>query len=485
MKMPLIRIAGPNLNPAALFWALFSLLLLPPSHSFAAAEEPVKTTAIPLARVSAPWRNPATASLGLPSLRNGITRFATDGSIYEGPPQDVKPAIRSGDWIPEANETFVYFQRDSDRLNYDLRSDDAGMVFVGKNRKSEFGIYRTSLGRLSKPWVKPAQAIPHGVGNFGRLQYPASRGDVVVFLGYGSDEQKGVYRADKNVIQRIADRTTPMPGTGEPFHDFSYASVAQDGSVVFTGYSKAGSGIFISRNGEIKTLIDRTVREPRSSQPYAGALLAAVEEPWVYFTSFGGTLSIGRVRLDGSSVETLVHEGSFSDEQGRPLGAINYASVEGERVLFEGAFEGTAFNLFLWEKGSVRRLLQRGDSLDGGIVVGARSGLQSISGDQFVCQVDLQKPGETGFIRAVYTGRLSGAAPVPSIAKSSPRSPEGAANWLKLGQGAQPVFAREPTRTNGLPKATAPAAAPASNAAPATAIPLTPSPSPKDPTEGK
>jgi hypothetical protein len=446
MKMPLIRIAGHSLTAAALALTLVSPLLVPTLRSAEGTEPTSKT--VPLARVSPPTRNPATASLGLPSLRNGVARFATDGAIYEGTPHEVKPTIRSGDWIPEANETFVYFQRDSDRLNYDLRSDDAGMVFVGKNRKAEFSLYRTSLGRLSKAWVKAGQAIPHGIGNFNRLQYPVSRDDVVVFIGYGSDNQKGVYRADKNLIQRVADRTTAMPGTSVPFHDFSYACVAQDGSVVFTGYSQSGSGIYRSVNGEIKPLIDRTLREPKSSQPYAGALLAAVEDPWVYFTSFGTTLSIGRVRLDGSSVETLVNEASFSDEQGRALGAINYASVEGGRVLFEGAMEGTEFNLFLWEKGAVRRLVRRGDPLDGGVIVGVRSGLQSISGDQFICQVDLQKAGEPGFVRAVYSGRVSGAAPLPTIARTAPRISESPAGWLKLGQGANPVFARESTRTN-------------------------------------
>lgn len=431
----------PLLHAAALY-LLGASLFLPLNPSVNAEDRP-SAPAFVLTRVSPPWKNPGVASLGLPSLRNGIARFAIDAAIYEGPVQEVRATLRSGEWNPDANETFIYFQRDNDRLNYDLQADDAGMVFVGKNRKGEYSIYRTALGKLGRAWVKPSQPIPHGVGSFERIQYPSARGDVVVFLGTGPNGQKGVYRADKTTIQRVADTSMTMPGSSEKFYDFSYAAATKDGATVFTGYSKAGSGVFRFQEGKLQALVDKTKQQPHTSQFYAGALLAAVEEPWVYFTSFGGTLSIGRVQLDGSALETLVDEKSFADEQGRPIGAINYASVDHGRILFEAAMEGTEFNLFLYDRGSVKRLVRRGEALDGGIIVGVRSGLQSLYGEEFICQIDLQQPGVAGFERSIYAGRLSGLPPVHSIAKVEPKISETPLGWFKLGQAPKPVFARE------------------------------------------
>lgn len=405
------------------------------------AQEPGKGS-IPLLQISPSWKNPATATIGLPSLFNGVVRFATDDAIYEGPPQFVRPSIRSGMWIPDGNETYTFFQRDEDRLNYDLLADTEGMPFVGRTREGKLGIYHTTPSRVERSMVKPQTPIPGGNGSFTRFRFPSAVGEVLAFIGYGVDNFKGVYRADRGSLVKVADVNTVAPGTEQRFHDFSYARVTPNGGVAFTGISTEGSGIYYWQNGELKPWVNKSVREPVSSAPYAGALLIGMENGWAYFTSFGPTLSIGRIQMEGGSIETLVSERDFSLQQGESLGAINYASVDHSKILFEAATHGAEFNLYLWEQGRVRALVRRGDEIDGKKIVSVRSGLQSLSGNRFVCLVDLQGKDSQEFARGVFLGELNPNKDKDIAVAQKSQAERGVSGWFKLGRAPIPVFAR-------------------------------------------
>lgn len=400
---------------------------------------------IQLIRVSPSWPSPAVGAIGLPSLSGGMVRFATEESLYEGPPLAVRPALRTSTWVPERTDPYAYFQKDGDRLNYDLSAGDRGVTFVGRSRRGELGIYSLTTNRQERAWVRSTNQIPGGTGVFTRLQYPSTRGEYTVFVGSGEKGQKGVYLASKSGIQAIADVTTNAPGSDHPFHDFSYVRTTSDGTVFFTGYSSNGSGIFRSRQGELTPLITRQTIEPRTKKPYSGALLIGQEDDWVYFTSFGGSLSIGRVRTDGSSLETLVNDANLIPGSREMLGAINYASVDRERIVFEAATQGQEFNLYLWEKGAVRTLVRHGDPMLGGKITLVRSGLQALEGNRFACLVDIQNEGEDTFDRAVYVGELTpgSMSQAITIAKKSEEK-----SWFRLGFGPIPVFARQAATNN-------------------------------------
>ena len=398
------------------------------------------TPPIQLIRVSPTWQSPLVGAIGLPSLSGGLVRFATEEALYEGAPMAVRPFLKTSTWVPERTDPYAFFQKDTDRLNYDLNANERGMTFVGRSRRGELGIYSISTNRQERAWVRGTNQIPEGNGVFERLQYPVTQGEFTVFIGSGKEGQKGVYRATRSGIVRIADTSTNTQGNAAPFHDFSYARVSQDGTVYFTGYSTNGSALYRSRSGELTTLLDRKAIEPRTKKPYSGALLAGVEGDWVYFTSFGGSLSIGRVKIDGSSIETLVNDATLIPGSRAMIGAINYATVNQERILFEAATQGQEFSLYLYEKGAVRPLVRHGEELMGGKITLVRTGLQSLEGNRFVCLVDLQNDGEETFERAVYLGELTpgSLAIANSIAKKSDDR-----SWFRLGFGPIPVFARE------------------------------------------
>ncbi len=122
------------------------------------------------------------------------------------------------------------------------------------------------------------------------------------------------------------------------------------------------------------------------------------------------------------------------------IGAINYATVNQERILFEAATQGQEFSLYLYEKGAVRPLVRYGEELMGSKITLVRSGPQSLEDNRFACLVDLQNDGEETFERAVYLGELTpgSLAIANSIAKKSDDR-----SWFRLGFGPTPVFARE------------------------------------------
>ena len=397
----------------------------------------------PLRLVSQSWKTPAPGAIGLPTLQAGVVRFATEEAIYEGHTIRVRPSIWAASWVPGTGESFSHFERDRDRLNYDLQAEAKGVVFVGRNRRGEVGVFQYSTNRTERIWVKTSTPIPQASGLFERVQYPMGLGDHITFIGSGAGNLKGVYRASTNRVERIADTTMTAPETTNSFHDFSYARVTEDGTVVFTGYSTSGSGLYVQRQGELRRLIDGAVIEPKSGKAYSGVLLVGLEDQWAYFTSFGGTLSIGRVRLDGSSIETLINDQTPLPGESSNLGSVNYASVDNGRILFEAASEGVDFNLFLWDQGSVRSLVRRGDRLEEGRILSVRSGLQALSGSHFVCLVDVYKEQRESFERGVYVGDLSSTAMTSLVkAKHEPKRP----GWFKLGSAPIEVFAREPQK---------------------------------------
>ncbi len=431
------------LRPSLKGFALLTFAAATFLHPTGRAEEP--RSVVPLVRISQWWANPAVAAIGLPALQGDSVRFATEDAIYEGSIPSVRATVKASSFLPDSVDTWSHFQNDQDRLNYDLPGGE-DLVFVGKNARHEMGIYRASANRIVRTWVRSSIPIPEGSGRFQRLCYPQATGDSLVFIGYGENGQKGVYRAIKQTVDRMADTKTRAPGTEQPFTEFTYARVLEDGSVVFTGYTESGSGVYLAKSGQpLRSLLDRRSLEPRTRRPYAGALLVGVEDSWVYFTSFGGSLSIGRVRTDGSSIETVVNEETPLSGQTEKLGAINYVSVHQGRILFEAATHGTEFDLYLWEQGQVHALLRHGQRLEDGTVIGVRCGLEGLSTSHFTCLVDIDTGERNPLKRAVYLGRLPTTSGTGSILGAAPaaKTPVPGTAQFKLGRSPMNVAARE------------------------------------------
>ncbi|HAM71353.1 MAG TPA: hypothetical protein DCM86_06895 [Verrucomicrobiales bacterium] len=418
-----------------------------------ASGDPSFPTAVSLVRVSPQWNDPAVALVGLPAIRSGVIRFAADEVLYEGTAPAVRPLVKSSTYLPDSVDTFTFFEKDHERLNYDLIAGEE-LLFVGRDPRGNQGIFHCSSNKLIHAWVPAGAQVPGALERFAKVRYPHGIAGRVAFVGYTAEGRRGVYRASsEGVLERVADTQVTAPGTEVRFTDFSYARLLRDGTVVFTGYSEAGSGIYVAREGQgLVRLIDRQTVEPRTKRNYAGVLLVGVEDRWAYFTSFGATLSIGRIQLDGSTLETLVADDAIPSLYPERIGAINYASVDHERVLFEAATHGTDFDIFLWEAGKVRPVVRHGDLLEGGKVCGLRVGLQGLSGSRFACLLDIRKGEAAPVQRAVYMGDLSPAA-AQSVGAVAPKASQSRdlIPWLKLGRSPVSVFAREPSQPEGSP----------------------------------
>ncbi|MBM3848415.1 MAG: hypothetical protein FJ405_19285, partial [Verrucomicrobia bacterium] len=149
-----------------------------PAQVLPPVEEPVQ-----LLLISQIWKSPAPGAIGLPSFSAGFVRFATEDAIHEGPMLLVRPSIWAASWVPGTGESFSYFQRDPDPLNYDMQADARGVAFVGRNRAGQHGIYHYSTNKIERTLVKAASTVPGLSTPFQRLRYPFVQGSRAIFLG--------------------------------------------------------------------------------------------------------------------------------------------------------------------------------------------------------------------------------------------------------------------------------------------------------------
>lgn len=120
-----------------------------------------------------------------------------------------------------------------------LRNGNA--AFLGTNTTSGSsgqGIYQI-IGGIITPLVDQDTSVPGGGATFQSYSMLSFDGDRAVFLAFDSSGKLGVYLFKDGALTRIADTTTPVPGTSDPFLFFSGASIDGD-RVVFHGVNSAG-----------------------------------------------------------------------------------------------------------------------------------------------------------------------------------------------------------------------------------------------------
>ncbi|NJK88078.1 MAG: hypothetical protein HC923_00925 [Myxococcales bacterium] len=150
------------------------------------------------------------------------------------------------------------------------------ILFSGRGANGQAGIYKLENGALSV-LVDTSTPIPGGTGTFeivtvipgfvnaafGAIGF---NGDVMSFVGYGANGQRGVYTLDLSTssLAVIADTSTVLPG-GSPtqiftaFEHFAGASVGSNGTVVLAGGVEGQvSGLYMQPPGGSLTKIVAT-----------------------------------------------------------------------------------------------------------------------------------------------------------------------------------------------------------------------------------
>ena len=119
-------------------------------------------------------------------------------------------------------------------------------MFLGLGSSGQQGIYLFDGSVLSRV-ADLNTAIPGGSGNFTSLLFPALSGSNVAFLGSGSSGQEGIYLFDAGVLSRVADLNTAIPGGSGNFASL-FIEALSGGNVVFVGFGSSGQeGIYLAR----------------------------------------------------------------------------------------------------------------------------------------------------------------------------------------------------------------------------------------------
>ena len=376
----------------------------------------VTTTRIVDTRTPMPRVGVNFASLSLPFVRKGIVTFlgqsGPEQGVYTSSGEPLKVVADSRTSIPGRSGKFAYFDSlafDGDTLAFQGRdalyiaglytyrsgrlarvADDGTPVpggggpfreFVGPvvssgrvafrgsadfSSFSSFGVYAADRDGLDL--VADRQTgVPVGTGNFNYfLGAVALDGDTVVFPA-GADNQAGLYASRAGALSRIADRTTPAPGSPGRFFDFS-APVADQGTVAFTAIDDSfRPGLYLrTRGGSLKKVVDTRTAVPAQPTTFGSFSDAALENGIVAFNGLDASYRPAGVYTSSGGPLTTVADlgkpvpggqGNFFDFGPPALAAGNLA--------FQGADSAGTYGLYAYAYGALRKVVTNNDSLDG------------------------------------------------------------------------------------------------------------------------
>ena len=130
-------------------------------------------------------------------------------------------------------------------------SNGLQVIWCAKDGEGNIGIFSYEDGKIDVI-VDSTTLIPNGHGTFTDFGVRESldNGDIA-FVGFGVDDQAGVYALIEGELQAIADTNTQIPegnGTFEHFSPFNDVAIS-NGNIVFTaaGANEQG-GIYLYRN---------------------------------------------------------------------------------------------------------------------------------------------------------------------------------------------------------------------------------------------
>lgn len=160
------------------------------------------------------------------------------------------------------------------------------------------GIY-TNIGGKLKVVANTNTSIPSGIGKFAEFSDFVIDQDSVAFIGIGSSLplQEGIYANIGGQLKRIADTNTPIPGGQGSFSRFTnyFASSEQtriafdNGSVVFNGFgSDNQQGIYTNISGTLKVVADRNTSIPGGTGKFTSFGTPSLDKGNIAFVGNGG-----------------------------------------------------------------------------------------------------------------------------------------------------------------------------------------------------
>ncbi len=192
---------------------------------------------------------------------------------------------------------------------------------------------------------------------------PTIDGTTVAFVGSDVQSAEGVYRAVGRVLERVADRTTPVPGQSELFSTFGIP-VAVGDDVIFTARTPSTNAIYRSAGGVLSLVVDQSEPLPGVSNALGYGYIAASGSS-LYAQSTNYAYALGVHRIQPGPIETLAVVGGVAP--GGTYGSLSRITTDGPRTGFLTAYAGESrWALMVAEPGNVRIVAEAGTVLPNG-----------------------------------------------------------------------------------------------------------------------
>ncbi|NET28351.1 hypothetical protein [Okeania sp. SIO1I7] len=189
------------------------------------------------------------------SIENGNVVFRGEGNnnqqgIYLYMNGYLKTIANQNTSIPEGTGKFTQF-------GICPAFDQDNVVFIAQGSEDQQGIYISIDGFLSKVTNRKT-SIPNGQGTFTEFgSCLAIKNESVVFTANGNNNQQGIYIYQGGLLSTIVDRTTFIPGGKGTFTDFGSCAAIDNEKVLFLGYGENNQqGIYTYFNDSLFAIVD-------------------------------------------------------------------------------------------------------------------------------------------------------------------------------------------------------------------------------------
>lgn len=167
--------------------------------------------------------------------------------------------------------------------------DDGNLVFRGEGSDNQQGIYIYFNGYLTTI-ANQNTPIPDSNGKFTQFSFcPVFDEKNVVFIAEDSNREKGIYISIDGFLSTVANNKIRIPNGQGTFTEFGSCLGIDDKNVVFLGYgSENQQGIYIYKGGLLSTVVDRNTSIPRGEGTFVGfGSCAAIDNENVVFWGYG------------------------------------------------------------------------------------------------------------------------------------------------------------------------------------------------------
>jgi hypothetical protein len=318
---------------------------------------------------------------------------------------------------------------------------DNGRIAFGGSNSAVSGLYLYDAGIINRI-VDSTMRVPESTKDFD-LPYspPSIDNDRIVFAGQstttvGVHPLRGVYFARNGNLSRIADTTMPAPGDTRNYTDSFAVPIIDDDKIVFVGNRWDQPGIYLHdlNSGQQSRLVD--TKSPVPGRPVSFYRFDALgngldfDNDQVVFIGEGPSVK-GVYTIDLASgavatvadVDTLVPGAGLTQFDRH----FNAASIDEGAIAFgygtgfvyvppaTGPGETEFFGVYTNLAGSLERLVDKGDTLDGKLVSRAHLGRQGLEGDQIAVTVEFDDGSKGIYVATLIPEPTTVALLIPAF----------------------------------------------------------------------